>query len=140
MRKKKTTTRMTRTRTTTTSKRKAAWLAAALLAALAAAWFPPPAAAQQPAPYALIFGTVYDGGRPVHGVEVKIRRADKKRPQWRLYSDRRGEFAQRLPAGKAEYVVWAVVKRKKSETKALPEVRVAFENDERKDISLHLSK
>src|SRR5436309_7522137 len=52
--------------------------------------------------YALIFGTVWQGEQPVYGVKIKIRRADKKKPHWELYSDHRGEFAQRVPAEKAD--------------------------------------
>ena len=62
-------------------------------------------------PYALIFGTVWDpDGHPLYGVKVKIRRADEKKARWELYSNHTGEFAQRVPAGKADYVVWADVK------------------------------
>jgi hypothetical protein len=40
-------------------------------------------------------------------VRVKIRRADQKQAHWELYSDHQGEFAQRVPAGAADYLVWA---------------------------------
>lgn len=89
--------------------------------------------------YALIFGTVWaPDGRPAHGVKVKIRRANEKKSRWELMSDRRGEFAQRVPAGKAEYVVWADIKVPKGKEK--PQVTVKVENDERADISLHLTE
>ena len=62
-------------------------------------------------PYALIFGTVFDpDGRVVYGVKVKIRRAEEKKARWELYSNHSGEFAQRLPPEKADYVVWADLK------------------------------
>ena len=87
--------------------------------------------------YALIFGTVYaPDDRPAYGVKVKIRRAGEKKARWELYSDHRGEFAQRLPTGSADYVVWAEVPGPKDQPK--PEVKVHIENDERVDISLHL--
>ena len=94
-------------------------------------------------PYALIFGTVWGpDGRPVYGVKVKIRRANQKKPKWELYSDHSGEFAQRLPAGKADYVVWADTKGVKllNGRKLDPgsEVTVHIESDERTDIGLHL--
>jgi hypothetical protein len=94
-------------------------------------------------PYALIFGTVWGpDGRPVYGVPVKIRRANEKKAKWQLQSDHRGEFAQRLPAGKAEYVVWADFKESKSLNgkKLTPgePVTVHIEGDERTDIGLHL--
>ena len=90
-------------------------------------------------PYALIFGTVWDAAaRPVAGVKIKIRRSDQKKAKWELMSDSRGEFAQRLPAGKADYVVWPEVKTKHSAT--ISEVKVHIENDERADISVHLTE
>jgi hypothetical protein len=90
-------------------------------------------------PYALIFGTVWGpDARPVQGVKIKVRRAQEKKARWEMYSDRRGEFAVRLPAGKQEYVVWADVKGPKDRPK--PEVRVQIENDERADIGLHLTE
>jgi len=98
---------------------------------------------KKPRPYALIFGTVWGpDDHPVYGVKVKIRRAGKKKPRWELYSDHNGEFAQHLPTGKADYVVWADLKGYKSPAgKALQlvsEVNVHIENDERADIGLHL--
>ena len=87
--------------------------------------------------YALIFGTVYaPDDRPAYGVRIKIRRAQEKKARWELFSDHQGEFAQRLPAGSADYVVWAEVKGPKDQPKA--EVKVHIKNDERVDISLHL--
>ncbi|HYY69479.1 MAG TPA: hypothetical protein VE734_07080 [Terriglobales bacterium] len=89
-------------------------------------------------PYALIFGTVYaPDNHPAYGVRVKIRRADQKKTQWELYSDHQGEFAQRVPAGAADYVVWA-----DTEGNHAPktEVTVPIEEDERVDIGLHLNK
>lgn len=94
-------------------------------------------------PYALIFGTVWGpDDRPVYGVKVRIRRAEKKHAKWELYSDHSGEFAQRLPAGKADYVVWADTKGLKTlngkKLEPGPEVTVHIESDERADIGLHL--
>jgi hypothetical protein len=96
-------------------------------------------------PYALIFGTVWGpDDRPVFGVKIKIRRAHDKRARWELYSDHRGEFAQRIAAGKADYVVWADLKDFKSvDGKALHPVQdapVHVEDDERVDVSLHLTR
>ncbi|MFB3814827.1 MAG: hypothetical protein ACE14L_12030 [Terriglobales bacterium] len=91
-----------------------------------------------PPPYALIFGTVWTpDARPAGGVRVKIRRAEEKKARWELVSDRRGEFAQRVPAGTADYVVWAEVKGHKGPA---AETKVHIENDERQDIGLHLTK
>jgi len=89
-------------------------------------------------PYALIFGTVYGPDyRPVYGVRVKIHRADQKKARWELYSDHQGEFAQRVPAGAADYVI-----RAEPEGKHAPaaEAKVHVENNERVDIGLHLTK
>jgi len=95
-------------------------------------------------PYALIFGTVWGpDNRPVYGVKVKIRRASDKRAKWELYSDHSGEFAQRVPAGEADYVVWADlngVKTTDGQTLRLAqEVNIHVQYDERVDMSLHLT-
>lgn len=88
-------------------------------------------------PYALLFGTVYGPDqRPEYGVHIKIRRADQKRPKWELMSDHQGEFAQRVPAGKADYIITADVKTPKGQPK--PELTIHVDNDERKDFVLHL--
>jgi hypothetical protein len=96
-------------------------------------------------PYALIFGTVWGpGDRPVYGVKVLIRRTQDKKAMWELYSDHRGEFAQRIAAGKGDYVVWADPKNFKSPDgtplRLVQDVPVHVENDERLDVSLHLTK
>lgn len=96
-------------------------------------------------PYALIFGTVWGpDDRPLYGVAVKIRRAsDKpKKVRWELYSDHHGEFAQRVPAGESDYILWADLKSfKPADGKALhlvQEVAVHVYGDEREDTGLHL--
>ena len=94
--------------------------------------------------YALIFGTVWDpDGHPIYGVKVKIRRTDVKKGHWEVYSNHTGEFAQRVPAGKADYAVTAEVKGYKSPSgkrlQAGPEVTVHIDNDERADVGLHLT-
>ena len=95
--------------------------------------------------YALIAGTVWGpDDRPVYGVKVRIRRANQKKAKWEQYSDHRGEFFQRLPAGEANYVISADLKGFKSPAyKSLhagTEVTVHIQNDERQDIGLHLTK
>ena len=106
----------------------------------------PSFASQHDKPYALIFGTVWGpDNRPVYGVTVKIRRAtDKpKKVRWEVYSDHHGEFAQRVPAGEADYVLWADLKGfKPVDGKPLhlvQEVTVHIYNDEREDTGLHLA-
>lgn len=88
--------------------------------------------------YALIFGTVWDkDGRPAYGVRVKMRRADHKKAQWEFISDHLGEFAQRVPVGNADYIIWADIKQPKG---AKPiETKAHIENNERIDVSLHLN-
>ena len=64
-------------------------------------------------------------------------RDDKpKKVRWELMSDHSGEFAQRVPTGQADYIIWADIKTGKGQSK--PESRVHIENDERVDINLHL--
>ena len=103
--------------------------------------------AQKPdKPYALIFGTVWGpDDRPVYGVTVRIRRAsDKpKKVRWEVYSDHRGEFAQRIPAGESDYILTADLKHFKSPDgkplRLVQDVTVHVYNDEREDTGLHLT-
>jgi hypothetical protein len=96
-------------------------------------------------PYALIFGTVWDpDGHAIYGVRVKIRRADQKKAHWELYSNHAGEFAQRLPPEKTDYVVWADLKDYKlpsgKHLKGGSEVTVHIEDIAvRYEIGLHLT-
>lgn len=118
-----------------------------MLFLIAASVLPFPAKAgeqREEKPYALIFGTVWDpDNRPIYGVKVKIRRTDVKKGHWEVYSNHTGEFAQRVPAGKADYSVVADVKGFKlpsgKRLQSGPEVTVHIENDERSDIGLHLT-
>jgi hypothetical protein len=96
-------------------------------------------------PYALIFGTVWGpDNHPIYGVKVNIRRAGHKKPKWQLTSDHVGEFAQRVPAGKADYEVWADLKGIKTKDgdklHLAQKVAVHVEYDERVDIGLHLTR
>jgi hypothetical protein len=108
--------------------------------------FASPAGAEPPQKtepsYALIFGTVWDAQlHPAYGVPIKIRRDDQKKAKWDLVSNHRGEFAQRVPAGTADYVVWADLKPPKGKKDwQRTETKVHIENDERVDISLHLTE
>lgn len=93
--------------------------------------------------YGLIFGTVWGpDNQPVYGVKVKIRRATDKKARWELHSDHNGEFAQRVPAEKADYVIWVEEKDLKSiknnKLKPGEPVPVHLEFDERVDIGVHL--
>lgn len=93
--------------------------------------------------HALIFGTVWGpDDRALPGVEVKIRRSDQKKARWDLRSNARGEFEIAVPAGRADYVIWAVTSGYKlpgnKHLQRSPEVTVHVENDERADTGLHL--
>jgi len=51
----------------------------------------------------VVFGTVFtQRGFVLPGAEVRVRRAGERKTHWEARSDRRGEFAVRLPRG-AEY-------------------------------------
>ena len=97
-------------------------------------------------PYALIAGTVWGpDNRPVYGVRVKIRRStDKpKKVRWEVFSDHHGEFAQRVPAGEADYILTADLKGVKSaDGKPIhaTEVTVHIYGDEREDTGVHLTE
>lgn len=93
-----------------------------------------------PPPYALIFGTVYaSNDAPVYGATVRVRRADgKKLKDSEMHSDHRGEFAIRVPAGGADYVIRAEFKVGKKRLTA--ESKVHVNNDERVDVGLHLTE
>ena len=100
-------------------------------------------------PYALIAGTVWGpDDHPVYGVKVKIRRAKDKpnKARWELYSDHMGEFAQRVPVGEADYILWVDPKdlkdfktRDGTPLRPVQEVTVHIYNDERADTGLHLT-
>lgn len=98
-------------------------------------------------PYAVIAGTVWGpDNRAVYGVTVKIRRATDKpaKARWEVYSDHMGEFAQRVPAGDADYILWTDLKGfKTADGKPLhlvQPVTVHIYNDEREDTGLHLTR
>lgn len=89
--------------------------------------------------YALIYGTVWGpDDHPLAGVPIKIRPATAKKAKWELVSDRNGEFAQRVPAGRQDYIVEADIKMPKGQPK--PQTQAHIDNDERQDIGLHLTK
>ena len=98
----------------------------------------------QVAPYALIYGTVWGpDNQPMYGIRVKIRRAGEKKARWEAVSDHSGEFAQRVPAGEADYIITPDVKgsdipKKLKQLKPGPEAKVHIINDEREDIGVHL--
>jgi hypothetical protein len=97
-------------------------------------------------PYALIAGTVWGpDDRPVYGITVKIRKGSDKpnKVRWQLHSDHMGEFAQRVPAGEADYILSADLKGLKpvggKPVHLVQEVTVHVYKDERQDVGLHLA-
>jgi len=129
---------------------------------LCAGWLAPPVrsqAATKPKPeYSLLLITVYGAdAHPVYGAEVRIRRAGEKKVRWEGPSNHSGEFAQRIPLGPADYIVWVRLRDKKEEAAALAAaeqgpahsftegavnagsaVKIHIEKDEAIDIGLHL--
>jgi hypothetical protein len=147
----------TRTKTRTKKKRTVItkrWKqsAAVCLALFALSTLAQPAAAdKKEKPYALIFGTAYGpDDRPFYGAKITIHPVTKKRPSWGLLSDHRGEFAQRIPPGPGDYLVQGEAeylpagpdgKPQKTKPKRLKgETKVHVDNEERVDISLHLTE
>ena len=76
------------------------------------------------------------------GVTIKIKRAGDKKARWETYSNRRGEFEQRLPVGRQDYVIWADLKDsrllKDKHLQSGNPVTIHIENNERADTGLHL--
>ena len=102
-------------------------------------------------PYALIFGTAYGpNDRPLYGVKITIRPQNKKHPSWEQMSDHRGEFAQRVPAGTNDYLVRGEAEyapvgddgkpQLSKKVRLKGETRVHVDNEERRDISVHLTE
>ena len=96
-------------------------------------------------PYALTMGTVWDPGRPsaLWGQgEDTAGNGQARRRALGAYSNHTGEFAQRVPVGNADYIVWADLRGYKlasgKNLKPGAEVTVHIDNDERADIGLHL--
>jgi hypothetical protein len=134
------------------------WLnCSAILLALLALCCPANSTAEKKA-YALVFVTAYDAaGHNVYGAEVKVRRIDKNKPSWSGFTDHSGEFAQRVPAGPADYIVYvesrdkhatsaAIAAAERSQSHSADEgavnaqtaVKVHIAADERIDIGFHL--
>lgn len=89
--------------------------------------------------YALIYATVWGkGAETIYGVKVQLRRAGDKKVIGEQISNHTGEVAFRVPAGKQDYTLTADVKLSKD--KAKPQVTAHVENDERVEVSLHLTE
>lgn len=97
--------------------------------------------------FGLIFGTAYGpDDRPLYGMRIEIHPADKKHPAWELLSDHRGEFAQRVPPGPADYIISGMGELALTENgkvhkkKFRAETKVHIEAEERQDVSLHFKE
>jgi hypothetical protein len=109
----------------------------ALMAAPVAPPDPVPQQSTAAKDYALIVGTVWGPDeRPLAGVPITIRSATGKKAKWELVSNQRGEFAQRVPPGRQDYIIQADIKTPKGQPK--PKITVQIEDNERKDVGLHL--
>ncbi len=87
----------------------------------------------------MIYGTVWGpDDRPVAAVPIKIRRDSDKKAKWEVVSDNSGEFAQRVPIGTHDYIVQADIKMPKGQPK--PQTTAHVDNNERVDVSLHLTQ
>ena len=120
-------------------------MGACLLLPAASAREPAPQPAKVPPPdYALIAGTVWGPDNlPAYGIKLTIRKVGDSKARWSLTSDHRGEFAQRVPPGKADYTISAAPSiRAKGPRKGLDlvEVTVHVEKDERVDTAVHLTQ
>ena len=97
--------------------------------------------------FGLIFGTAYGpDDRPLYGARIEIHPVRQKHPTWELMTDHRGEFAQRVAPGPADYLITGQVEyapiengtlqtKKKKKMKA--EAKVHIQAEERQDVSLH---
>jgi Carboxypeptidase regulatory-like domain len=109
------------------------WLAGGILVC-------PPAASAQGASGSrahdfLIFATVFtDQGFALPGARVRVRRTDEKKPKWEATSDRRGEFAVRVPEG-AEYEMAVEANGFKREVR-----KIDAREDTRTDLTIRMDK
>ncbi len=86
-------------------------------------------------PEAVIFGTVFqENGFLVRGARVEVSNADHPKQKKEAVTDIQGEFAVRVPAGKARYTVEVSAKGFTPDQKT-----VEITGDERIDLTFHLS-
>jgi hypothetical protein len=115
-----------------------AWLSTPLAALLLAVLLclPASSADKEKNDHALLMGSVFTSdGLSLPGIRVSVKRKDDKKPRWRAVSDRRGEFALRLPAGAGTYEVTTTSKEFESQTKT-----VEFRGAERVDVFFRLAR
>ena len=67
----------------------------------------------------ILYGNVFTpDGHLFQGAEVNVRRAKDKHPKWETSSDRRGEFAVRVPPG-PDYVIEVKAKGWETQTQTV---------------------
>ena len=90
---------------------------------------------QQPR-YTLLVGSVFTlDGFALPGVRVSIKRKTDRKPKWHGVSDRRGEFAVRLPPGGGTYEITTHSKEYANETRT-----VEFHGEERGELIFRLPR
>ncbi len=81
----------------------------------------------------VLFGTVFtEQGLALHGAEIRVHPAGRKKPHWEARSDRRGEFAVRVPRG-ADYELNVTANGFRGETR-----QISASNDNRRDMVFRL--
>jgi hypothetical protein len=81
----------------------------------------------------ILYGNVFTAdGHLFEGADVHVRRATDKKPKWEAYSDRRGEFAVRVPPG-PQYVIEVKAKGFVTQTQT-----VTSETSARLDLVFHM--
>ncbi len=84
--------------------------------------------------YALVAGTVFTAeGFSLPGVKVTIKRKGDDKAEWERVSDRRGEFAVRVPSTPATYEVSTHSEERENQTKS-----VKIEGEERANVFFRL--
>ena len=90
-------------------------------------------------PYALLKGSCFDQrdlSLPGVSITIKVQPDSNKKEtkkKWQTFSDRRGEFAARLPAGKQTFIIFAKKKGFRLSKKIVP-----FEYDEQHHIIIRM--
>lgn len=74
----------------------------------------------KPKPQAILAGSVFDqAGFALPGIRIEITRQGEKKPRWKVVSDARGEFAVRVPAGPATYVIATASKKHQNQEQTI---------------------
>lgn len=113
----------------------AAWALVGLLAAGSGLALAAGKKKSKAVPQALLFGNVFqENGFSVRGARVVIANADRPKDRQEITTDVQGEFAARVPAGKARYTVGV-----SAEGFAPAQKTVEIFGDERVDLTFRLT-